>query len=200
MQHPVLREAGVVALNNLIKPQYIDYVLNRMKHECVTTKGTTPNEALHRIFNSRLAAFGGIRTFTTALQYILIIMYEYNYQCINKSTNQNYCNIKPLSLHLTRIECTKPLPDDANPILYRLQAEFHSYTTEWTDKELTALQQYGIQLATGVEHCHTKNVFQWIQQHAELSLKTASQFKRKIKGIIQATITAITTTTITAAV
>ncbi len=78
------------------------------------------------------------------------------------------------------MEYTKPLPADTNPILYRLQAEFHSYTTDWTDVELTALQQYCIQLATGVEHCHTRNVFQWIQQHAELSLKTVSQVKRKI--------------------
>ena len=183
LQHPVLRQAGVVALINLIKPQHIDFIMNRIKHECVTTKGTTPNEALHRIFNLRLTAFGGIRTFTTAQQFIIIIMYEYNYQRINKSTNQYYCDVKPLSLHRTRIEYIRPLPDDANPILYRLQAEFHSYTTEWTDKELTALQQYCIQLATGVEHCHTKNVFQWIQQHAELSLKTVSQVKRKINEL-----------------
>ena len=41
LQHPVLRQAGVVALNNLIKPQHIDFIINRIKHECVTTKGTT---------------------------------------------------------------------------------------------------------------------------------------------------------------
>ena len=70
--------------------------------------------------NSRLTAFGGIRTFTTAQQFIIIIMYQYNYQRINKSTNQYYCDIKPLSLHRTRIEYTKPLQDDANPILYSI--------------------------------------------------------------------------------
>ena len=95
LQRSILRQAGVVAL---IKP-----------YGCVTTNGTTPNETLHRIFNSRRTAFGGIRTFNTAQQFIIITMYEYNYQRINKSTNQYYCDI----------EYTTPFPDDANPILYR---------------------------------------------------------------------------------
>ena len=77
----------------------------------------TPNEALHRIFNGRLSAFGGICTFTTAQQYIIIIMYQYNYQKLNKSTDQYYCDIKPVSLHRTRINYKLPLPAEADPIL-----------------------------------------------------------------------------------
>ena len=157
VQYPVLRHAGVVALNNLIKPYNIQYMYNRVRSECMKTKGTTSNEAL-RIFNGRLSAFGGIRTFTTAQQCIIVIIYQNN-----KSNNQYHCEIKPLSLHRARIEYTNPLPAGADPILRGLQAEFHSYTTEWTDTELTTLQDRSKQLAIGKGYYRTRNVYQFIQ-------------------------------------
>ena len=76
--YPVLRKPGVTALNNLIHDHNIGYVFDRTQTHCVDGTGTTANKSFHRICNSKISQSGGIRTFASAQQNMLVIQYQYN--------------------------------------------------------------------------------------------------------------------------
>ncbi len=183
VQLSVLRPAGATALHNIIQPCNVKYVYDRTRSECKNTRGTTQNEALHRIYNGRLTSFGGLRTFVSAQQVITIIQYHYNYQLDTGCKDQYWCDILPLPINTTRQVYQSPLPDTADDILGQLQVQFTSQNVEWSDVELNALKGKINLLATGQEYCHTKNVHQWMSGDPSLSNKTTAQIKRKINQL-----------------
>lgn len=180
----VLRKPGATALNNLISESFIGYTYNRTKVTCQQTKGTTSNEAFHRILNGRLSRFGGIRTFTTGQQYLLLIQYQYNYQRIH-NTDQYWCEVNPLPLHQSRVEYTAPLPLDANTVLTRLQIDYKNYQVEWSETETAALKTMLTELASGATYKHTKDVFQFIGTHPDLNMKSTERIKYMIRKLRQ---------------
>lgn len=75
------------------------------------------------------------------------------------------------------------LPIEADNILGRLQVQFESCRTTWTADEESALNDMIVQLATGKEYCHTKNIYQWISGQPEFAQKSTNQIKSRIKSI-----------------
>ena len=128
--------------NPIIQPCNVKYVYGRTRPECKDTRGTTQNEALHRIYNGRLTSFGGLRTFVSAQQAITVIQYQYNYQRDTGCKDQYWCDILPLPINTTRQVYESPLPDIADDILGQLQVQFAAHHVEWSDIELNALILY----------------------------------------------------------
>lgn len=158
----VLRQPGVTALNNLISDDNIAYVFDRTQAHCINTKGTTPNEALHRIFNGRLSRFGGIRTFASAQQCIIAIQYQYNTQKLYNSS-QYWCAIQPLPIHNIRQAYDEPLGEPDQNVLQRLEVEW-STVSKWMPSHTAKLHELVVALSTGQLYCHTKSLCQWLSQ------------------------------------
>lgn len=158
----VLRQPGVTALNNLITDDNIAYVFDRTQAHCINTKGTTPNEALHRIFNGRLSRFGGIRTFASAQQCIIAIQYQYNTQKLYNSS-QYWCAIQSLPIHNIRQAYDEPLGEPDKDVLQRLEVEW-SAVSKWMPSHTVKLHELVIALSTGQLYCHTKSLCQWLSQ------------------------------------
>jgi len=177
----VLKQAGVNAIHNLLSKENIKFLWNRTKPECQQTQRTTRNESMHRNFNCRLPRFGGVRTFATAQQYVTVIQYQHNYQKFHSSKDQYYVDIDPLPVDVTRQSYQSPLPLASSAILLHLTKEFAELQAQWTDAEIDSLQQCVVKLATGVEHCHTKDLCYWLSTHAQLNNKSTPQIACMLK-------------------
>jgi hypothetical protein len=179
IEQAVLRKPGVTALNNLISDANIAYVFDRTQAHCINSKGTTPNEALHRIFNGRLSRFGGIRTFATAQQSIIVIQYQYNSQRLH-NTSQYWCELWRLPIDSIRQRYTDPLGEPDKDVLQRLEIEW-STSSKWTASHTFRLNQYLIELSTGKLYCHTKSLCQWLSQQDGMDGTNAAQIGKKLR-------------------
>ena len=182
----VLRPAGVTALNNLITDTNIHYIWQRTHHQ--QTKGTTPNESLHKLFSGRMPRLGGARTFTTAQQAIFVIQYQYNTQRLNKQvfntvTGQYWCDLDPLPLDSIRHHYSEHrLAGDTSTILNQLEIDWQA-AQSWTDANQAALNKIIADLSTGKQYCHTRSLYQWISQQPGLDGHTAQRIKKVIKDM-----------------
>ncbi len=177
----VLRQPGVTALNNLINDANIAYVFDRTQAHCVNTKGTTPNEALHRIFNGRLSRFGGIRTFATAQQCIIVIQYQYNTQKLYDSS-QYWCDIHLLPICCIRQDYCNPLGEPDKDILQRLEIEWTT-NSKWMPSHTVRLHELLISLSIGELYCHTKSLCQWLSQQEGMEGTKPSQIGKKLRDM-----------------
>lgn len=177
LTYPVLRQPGVTALNNLISDGNIDFMFDRTQSRCSTSKGTTSNEALHRIFNGRLTRFGGIRTYATAQQNILVIQYQYNSRKLYKS-GQYWCNMQLLDYNTIRQTYTSPLGESDRDVLQRLEIEW--YATKWSSSHDQALERLIVELGTGEKYCHTRKLEMWLAQQEGLEGINHAVIKKKL--------------------
>lgn len=175
----VLRKPGVTALNNLISDANIAYVFDRTQAHCVNTKGTTPNEALHRIFNGRLSRFGGIRTFASAQQSIIVVQYQYNSHKLY-DTGQYWCDISYLPIHSIRQSYRDPLGEPDIDLLSRFEIEW-SKITKWLPSHTVKLREYIIALSTGQLYCHTKSLCQWLSQQEGMEGTKSSEIGKHLR-------------------
>lgn len=175
----VLRQPGVTALNNLISDDNIAYVFDRTQAHCINTKGTTPNEALHRIFNGRLSRFGGIRTFASAQQCIIAIQYQYNTQKLYNSS-QYWCAIQPLPIHNIRQAYDEPLGEPDQNVLQRLEVEW-STVSKWMPSHTAKLHELVVALSTGQLYCHTKSLCQWLSQQDGMEGTKPTVIEQKLR-------------------
>ncbi len=179
VNYPVLRKPGETALNNLIHDNNIAYVFDRTKNDCINSKGTTPNEALHRVFNGRLSRFGGIRTFASAQQAILIIQYQYNSQKLF-NRGQYWCEINIPGFSTIRHSYVDPLGEPDRNVLQRLEVDWSKM--QWQSKHDTALDRLIVDLATGSKHCHTKHLPYWLSTQPEMDGIAPKLIEKKLNA------------------
>ncbi len=166
VNYPVLRKPGVTALNNLIHDNNIRYLFDRTQSHCVGSTGTTANESFHRICNSKISQSGGIRTFASAQQNMLVIQYQYNTNKLYKK-GRYWCDIYLPRIDSIRQRYCDPLGEPDRNVLQRLEIEWSNM--RWTTEHGNALDQLIIDLGTGKEYCHTKRLHYWLSTQPGLS-------------------------------
>ncbi len=166
VNYPVLRKPGVTALNNLIHDNNIRYIFDRTQSHCVDSTGTTANESFHRICNSKISQSGGIRTFASAQQNMLVIQYQYNTNKLYKK-GRYWCDIYLPRVDSVRQKYCDPLGEPDKNVLQRLEIEWSNM--RWTAEHDNALDQLIIDLGTGKEYCHTKRLHYWLSTQPGLS-------------------------------
>ena len=97
----------------------ITYIFDRTQSHCVDSTGTTANESFHRICNSKISQSGGIRTFASAQQNMLVIQYQYNTNKLYKK-GRYWCDIYLPRVDSVRQKYCDPLGEpDKNVITAR---------------------------------------------------------------------------------
>ncbi len=166
VNYPVLRKPGVTALNNLIHDNNIDYIFSRTLSHCRDSTGTTANESFHRLCNSKISQSGGVRTFASAQQNMLVIQYQYNTNKLYKK-GRYWCDIDLPNFSSIRQHYSDPLGEPDKDVLQRLEIEWSNM--RWTAEHDIALDQLIIDLGTGKEYCHTKRLHYWLSTQPGLN-------------------------------
>jgi hypothetical protein len=176
-----LRLSGLKALQNLVSADNIAYVWNRWAvPACRRATGTTKNESLHHTLNGRMSVFGGMRTYTTAQQYAMLVQYQMNHRRLNPGSNRWQIPIRYLPLNATRMPYLPPLPLETDELLLMLSKfELSLRRIDWTTEQDDALLHNVRNLASGKEYCHTQDVFYWLGGHPALIGKTPAQIKSR---------------------
>lgn len=179
VNYPVLRKPGVTALNNLIHDHNIAYIFDRTRSHCIDSTGTTANEAFHRICNSKISHSGGIRTFASAQQNMLVIQYQYNSNKLYKK-GRYWCDINLLRSDSIRQKYCDPLGEPDKSVLQRLEIEWNNM--RWTPEHDKALDQLIVDLGTGEKYCHTKRLHYWLSTQPGLNGIAPKLIEKKLNA------------------
>jgi hypothetical protein len=184
-----LRKAGYNSIKEMVKPNNIGFLWNRTNTQALNTTGTTSNEALHRVFKGRLTRFGGIRTHDSALQYVKVIIHQFNYAKLNNCSDQYYIDIEPLPTNFCTMRLHPMLPYNSNELLRKMRYEFEKKRiTPWTDNEDRAIKDTIVKLAVMpmTENNHIRNPYMYLSSYSSLAgHRTSQQVKKRIKHIIK---------------